>query len=215
MRALFARRRRDASGLGDHRCLGQHDRRRDRQRGRARTSTSSDRTSPTPAGCSRARPDSRAPPSSSSHSALVRRRPAFSVTDFVLFRPLPFPRARTAWSNSGRRRPATAGWSCRRPTSATGRPPRRRTSRSACTTAKRSSSGRGGRAANPPRRDRQRRRASRRSACAAARPYVHRRGRSSWRSGDGHPELSLWQSEFGGDPFIVGRSLVLDECRTP
>ena len=53
---------------------------------------------------------------------------AFSLTDFVLFRPLPFPdadRLVTLWQSQAA---ATRGWSSRRPTTATGRRRPRRSS---------------------------------------------------------------------------------------
>ena len=82
------------------RCCGD-DRRGDRERARRCTSTSSGRIFTTPAACCGARRASRSPRSCIVALGIGATTAAFSVTDFVLIRPLPFPRARSAGQDLG------------------------------------------------------------------------------------------------------------------
>ena len=91
MCAIFARRRREARGpLGAVAAVAGGAGRRRAATRCAPTATSCARTSPSPRARCGARPDSPPPPSRWSPSASGATTAAFSITDHVLFRPLPF-----------------------------------------------------------------------------------------------------------------------------
>ena len=138
---------------------------------------------------------------------------AFSVTDFVLLRPLPFPGARSARASCGRRRRRTAAWSCRAANYRDWKAAQHRRS------------SRMGAVPSAPRQpDRHRRAAAGRrhvgdgrsvptlGVAAADRPPVHRRRRSRRRAR--HAASSATGSgrrSSAAIPAIVGRQVLLDD----
>ena len=108
-------------------------RRRGRQRRAGPLSTCSNRTCTTRPACCAGRPGFAVTAVLIVALGIGATTAAFSVTDFVLIRPLPFPQPIVS-SRCGSERPATPVWNCRRRTIATGRRQHGLREPSACTT---------------------------------------------------------------------------------